>query len=105
MDKDIAKALGISSQAFSMQKKRGTIKVDQMAKICNKYKVSIQWLLTGSEPNDNRKLIQENDQLERYIARLERIIEHQDKQIERLESELGFTEEDDEPLVKRNKTN
>lgn len=49
-DKDVATALGISKENFSMLKKRGKIPYEELLKFCAKKKISINWLLFDQNP-------------------------------------------------------
>lgn len=98
-DKDIAAELGLKPNAYSQQKRRNTIKLDPLMEICDKYGVSIQWLLTGQEDKNDSKLQMEIARLDSYTKRLEAQLDRQEREIKRLEAQLDFTDEDEEPLI------
>ena len=50
-DKDVANALGISKEYFSMLKKRGKLPLEELINFCAKRNISINWLLFDQNPN------------------------------------------------------
>ncbi len=49
-NKDVANALGITSQHLSMLKKRGKLPLPQLLDFCAKRKININWLLYDQDP-------------------------------------------------------
>jgi len=49
-DKDIASALNMSKESFSIMKKKGNIPYEQISKFCAKRKISINWILFDQLP-------------------------------------------------------
>jgi len=50
-DKDVAAALGISKENFSVMKKREKVPVEEIALFCAKRGISINWLLFDQDPS------------------------------------------------------
>lgn len=50
LDKDIAEALGISKEHFSVLKKRNKVPFEELTYFCAKKRVSINWLLFDQQP-------------------------------------------------------
>ena len=50
-DKDVASALGISKEYFSMLKKRDKLPLEELIIFCAKRKISINWLLFDQSPH------------------------------------------------------
>ena len=49
-DKDLAEALGISKEYFSMMKKRNRLPLEEIVNFCAKRNISINWLLFDQNP-------------------------------------------------------
>lgn len=49
-DKDLAEALGISKEYFSMMKKRNRLPLEELVNFCAKRNISINWLLFDQNP-------------------------------------------------------
>ena len=49
-DKDVAKALGLRAEHFSMLKKRQRLPLEELLDFCAKRKISINWLLYDQDP-------------------------------------------------------
>lgn len=49
-DKDIAEALGLTKEHFSVLKKRNKIPFEELTYFCARHKVSINWLLFDQQP-------------------------------------------------------
>ncbi len=49
-DKDVARALGITPEHFSMLKKRGRLPIKELLDFCAKRRININWLLYDQDP-------------------------------------------------------
>lgn len=68
---ELARMLGLSSQAYNDRKMRGSVPVEKIIDFCERENVSLDWLLLGREPE--KPAAPESD-IERRIAELEKII-------------------------------
>ena len=50
LDKDVAKALGLTAQYFAVIKRREKIPYEAIALFCQRHRLSINWILLGQQP-------------------------------------------------------